>query len=233
MLLDRDRILRDFYRNLGTVSTGPFSPVTPQSHPGITPIPFDMEGAKRLFAQAGWRDRDGDGILENPEGEPFEFEFTYPQGSSSSPRIAKYVKDQCATVGIRMTERVVDRAVFFEALSTGDFDAITLAQSLGFPESDPHPAWHSDSIRDGANISRWQDNIADTLIERGRRTMDATERAVLWHELHRMIHEAQPFTFLVDRAELMLVSKDLRGADPSAAGLDLRNAFLAKPRAGR
>jgi len=222
MLLDRGRILRDFYRGLGSVSTGPFSPVTAQADPSISPHPYDLDGARALLAEAGWRDRDGDGFLENPEGVPFSFEFSYPRGSSSSPKVAAYLRDQCARVGIRMTERVLDFAVFIEARQAGDFDAITLAQGVGFPESDPYSAWHSESE---GNFTGW--TVADALIERGRRTMDEQSRMLIWHELHRAIHEAQPCTFLIDRAQLRLISDALLGVRTTAVGLDLSGAFFA------
>lgn len=226
MLLDRGRILRDFYRGNGGVSTGPFSPVTPQSDPSIVPTPFDMEGARALLDEAGWIDRDGDGVREDPEGRPFVFEFTYPRGSSTSPKIARYLKDQCARVGIVMEERVLDFSVFLEARRTGDFDAMTLAQGIGFPESDPYQQWHSDSIDGGANFARWSSERADALIEHGRRTLDREARMAIWHELHGVIQEEQPCTFLIDRAQLRLVSDAVRGVRASATGLDLRAASL-------
>ncbi|MEQ9616965.1 MAG: ABC transporter substrate-binding protein [Phycisphaerales bacterium] len=222
LLLDRDRVLRDFYNDLGTVSTGPFSPVTPQSDGTITPHPFDVDGAMVLLAQAGWQDRDGDGYLENDEGVPFTFEFTYPRGSSSSPKIASYLKDQCASVGIRMEERVLDFAVFLEARDSGDFDALTLAQGVGFPETDPQPSWHSESE---GNFTGFSSERADELIERGRRELDDENRMAIWHELHRVIHEEQPCTFLIDRAELRFVAPGYPGIRATATGLDFSRPF--------
>ncbi len=230
MLLDRGHIAQVFYRGTGFVSAGPFSSVTPQGSPAILPHPHSPGDAIDLLAQAGWQDRDGDGTLEDPEGRPFVFEFTYPQGSSTSPKIAGALKDACASVGIRMEERVLDFAVFLEARASGDFDALTLAQGVGFPETDPYPQWHSGSIETGGNFVGWSDRAADELIERGRRTLDEGERMEIWHELRTVIHESQPFTFLVDRTQLRAISDLVDGVRATATGLDLRRATVTGER---
>jgi len=132
-----------------------------------------------------------------------------------------------------MEERVLDFSVFLEARRTGDFDALSLAQGVGFPETDPYPQWHSDSIDGGGNFVRWSNARADELIERGRRALDRGARMDTWHELHRVIQESQPFTFLVDRAQLRLVSERMEGVRAGVTGLDLRGAWIDTPDAER
>ncbi|MBQ4106326.1 MAG: hypothetical protein IJC73_01950 [Lentisphaeria bacterium] len=72
MLVDREKILRDIYCGLGLVATGPFFPGSPYADPAIKPWPFDVAAARKLLAEAGWRDTDQDGILDR-NGEKFSF----------------------------------------------------------------------------------------------------------------------------------------------------------------
>jgi peptide/nickel transport system substrate-binding protein len=48
---------------------------------------------------------------------------------------------------------------------------------------------------------------ADSIIEQARRTLDETRRNELYHKLHRILHEEQPYTFLFTQPTLRLVDK--------------------------
>lgn len=230
-LLDRGRILRDFYYGYGEIATGPYPPKSPMNNPDIKPWPYDMDRAKELLAEAGWIDRDDDGVLENENDEEFEFEFTRAQGGTVSPKVAKYLKDQCAKVGIRMTENVVDWSVYGDVQDERDFDAITMMWSHSLPESDPFQLWHSDSIKNrGDNYIQFSSPEADRLIEAGRRELDDEKRMAIWHQLHTLLHEEQPYTFDINAPWFRFISRDVSNVHPYASGLDKTEMYFAMPR---
>lgn len=230
MLLDRERISRDFYEGLATVSTGPFSPATPQANPDIKPMEYNVEKAKQLLTEAGWIDRNNDGFLTNERGDRFTFKFTYSTGSSLAPRVGKYLADQCARVGILCEMEIVEWAILIERMDTRDFDAITLAWSWSSPESDPRQIWHSDSIRNqGDNFVQYSNPKADDLIDRARKTIDYDERQELWQELHAVLHEDQPYTFLLNTPWIRFVGKDVGNFRPYPVGIDKFSMFKMNP----
>lgn len=197
MMIDRDRIRRDISKNLVRPATGPFLSSTPQSNPEIEPWPHDPDAGLALLAEAGWEDRDGDGMLEDEDGNPFTFEFTFSNGSDSTLQMANFMKADFARYGIDMQLRTIDWSVLVDILNRRDFDAITFAWSASAPESDPYQIWHSDNIENqGDNFIQWNSPEADTLIEKGRQTLDFDERMKVWHELHSVYHEEQPYTFM-------------------------------------
>lgn len=229
-LLDRERILRDFYYGYGKIATSPFPPGSPMNDPTVKPWPYDLDKARELLKEAGWIDRDGDGILENEKGEKFEFEYTRAQGGTVSPKIAKYLKDQCAKVGIRMTERVVDWSIYADILDNRDFDAITMMWSQSLPESDPYQLWHSASIKNrGDNFVQYSNPEVDKLIEEGRRELDDDKRMEIWHKLHRVLHEDQPYTFDVNAPWFRFVRKTVSNVHPYPIGLDKAEMYFAMP----
>ena len=226
-LIDRERILRDIDRGLGAVATGPFNPATPQADPAIKPWPYDPGRADRLLAEAGWVDRNRDGVLENAAREDFRFELIYAVGSESMERMARYVKDQCAAAGIRCVLDKRDWATVQPILKARNFDAITFSLVPSVPEADPNQLWHSSQIDSGGdNWVQWRTPDADRLIEAGRREVDDGARMEIWHQLHRVIHDEQPYTFLVDLPWLRFVNRRVENVHPYPKGLEIREMFI-------
>lgn len=206
MLLDRDLINREFFEDTGRVATGPFYRVTAQSNPAIEPWPYDIAGAAQLLEEAGWTLKPGQAVRTNADGRSAEFEFTFAQGSEVTERLANYLKDQCARVGVRMTVRRMDWSVFMTTVDDRDYDAMTMGWSPSSPESDPAQIWHSRYIEnEGDNFVQWKNAEADRLIETGRTTLDKDARMQIWHQLHSILHDEQPYTFLLERPWIRLV----------------------------
>src|SRR5690606_26918171 len=77
MGIDRETLARGMFAGVGEAALSPISTPLREHSPDVKPIPYDPAGARALLEQAGWRDRDGDGILER-NGRPLriEVEFT-------------------------------------------------------------------------------------------------------------------------------------------------------------
>ncbi|MEY3141923.1 MAG: hypothetical protein RLY21_416 [Planctomycetota bacterium] len=226
MLLDRDKMIRDIWDGIGIVAKGPMNPESPASDPSVKPLPFDPEQAKALLAEAGWKDRDGDGILENDKGDKFKFEYTYASSGEIAERLARFVKDSYEKAGIMVSTRPVDWSRYQELLKLRDFDAITMGWGANAPESDPRQIWHSESTREGGdNFVQWKNSEADRLIEKGRRTMDEAERMQVWRELEAVIADEQPYTFVRVSPWLRFVKRDFGNVQTYRTGLEPQEFF--------
>lgn len=232
MLLDREKMIRDIFDGIGTVAKGPFNPESPASDPSLSPLPFDLEAAVALLKQAGWEDRNKDGIVENLNGEKFEFEFTYATGGEIIERIVRFMGDSFKKAGIVMTTRPIDWSRFQDILKSRDFDALTMAWSASAPESDPKQIYHSQSIAKGMdNFTQWSSTAADDLIEKGRRTMDEQTRMLIWHELEAVIAQEQPYTFIRVSPWLRFIKRDFGNVRMYKTGLSPEEFFFAGPNA--
>jgi peptide/nickel transport system substrate-binding protein len=228
MLIDRDRVIRDIGKGLVRPATGPFLSSTPQANPDIEPWPYDRDRALALLREAGWRDRDGDGVLEDERGRPFRFEITFGQGSESTLQMVTFLQQSLAESGIRMDLRPIDWSVLQSTLNARDFDAITFAWSASSPESDPEQIWHSKSIENqGDNFIQWSSPEADRWIEEGRRLLDNAERMRAWHRLHEVFHEEQPYTFIYEMPWLRFTTKRSKNLQEYASGLEYHEFWVA------
>ena len=220
MLVDRQRLADEIYYGHAGVASGPFAPTGPQADPDIEPWPYDPQAALSLLAEAGWEDRDGDGVLEDASGRQFRFGLMYPGGSDTSEKIALFLKDSFAAGKILMQPDRQDWPVLVDRLNKSDFEAATLGWSSS-PETDPYQIFSSTQAKTGGdNRTGYRSDRLDAAIEDARTTIDAGERYPKWHEVHRILHEDQPYTFLLNRKALRLFNDRIKNVEETKLGLN-------------
>jgi peptide/nickel transport system substrate-binding protein len=219
MLMDRDRICKEIMRGYVTPISGPFYPLSKQINPDVKPLPFDVDGAKALLKEAGFKD-DGSGILKEPDGSPFQFKLTYPSGVPSYDEVALFLKDAFAKAGITLIPDSLDWSVFGERLKDRNFEAISLAWTTGI-EDDIYQIFDSSQIADqGDNFVSYKNPDLDKLIEQARATVDPAVRMPLWKECHRIIADDQPYTFLFSRKSMTILDSRFKNVKVIPIGLN-------------
>ncbi len=226
MLVDRARIAEEFYKGLATVAVGPFPKNSWMNDPAVEPMPFDPAHAASLLDEAGWTTRNAEGVRTNAQGRALDIELAIPQGSRLAEFVALMLKDEAAKVGVRIRITTADMAAIAAMERAGDFDGAVVAWSHGLPENEPRQSWHSSSISDGDNFCHFSNPMADKIIELGEQALDTNARMELWHRLHRMLHDDQPCTFLVNPAWVRLVSPRVASAPRDFYGFDYAGVAL-------
>lgn len=219
LAVDRQEIIDGIRLGLGRESTGPFVPDSWAYYPEVQPLPYDPKEAKRLLAEAGWRDSDGDGWLDKDE-RIFELTLLTNQGNEERRMIAELVQRHWAQLGIAAKIRIVEWAAFLsEFIDKKRFEAFILGWSLS-RDPDLYDIWHSSKTRPGEfNFIQYKNPEADRLIEEGRRTFDQERRKEIYHRLHRIIYEDQPCTFLYVPDALPIVHARFQGIKPAPIGI--------------
>ena len=226
-LIDREKLLAKINFGLGRVVEGPFFPGAEQYAKDLPSIPHDPSAAKALLTEAGWRDSDGDGILDR-EGLPFVFTFLYPASSKFAERVAPILKEDFKNNGIVMTIERLEWAAFLGRIEKKDFDVVTLGWSTSF-ETDPYQIWHSSQaqIERGSNFISFENEEADRLIEAARVEFNEERRNALYTKFQKILHEEQPYTFLFASDSLVAVARRFGNVVVHRAGLDPREWTVA------
>ncbi len=204
-LIDREKILEKLRYGLGTVVTGNFYVNSPEYDKEIKPYEYNPEKARELLRESGWKDSNGDGILDK-DGKNFEFEFLITSGSDFAEKFATIIKEDFAGQGIIVEIKQLEWAVFIKNLNERNFDATTLGWSMDV-ESDPYQVWHSSQVEEGSNFVGFKHERADELILLIRETLDKEKRIEYCHEFHEIIHEEQPYTFMFCNESLVALDK--------------------------
>jgi peptide/nickel transport system substrate-binding protein len=221
MLLDRERVCNEVYLGYASVATGPFEPGSEQADPSIKPWPYNPDAAKALLAQAGFADRDGDGVIDGPDRKPLRFKLTYPTSSTLYERAVFLMKDGLARAGIAMEPDPQDWPLVQKRLTNRDFDAITLRWGGGSVEGDITQMFHSSQIGDnGDNFMSYVNPELDKTIDEAKSTVDPAKRMPLWHKCHRILYEDQPYTFLTNQKYLYFFDKRIKNVKTAKLGLN-------------
>lgn len=205
MLINREEMSREIMAGLATPTSGPFHPSGDQADADIEPYPYDPPAAKALLAEAGWLDRNGDGVLEDAAGNEFRFKFTYSNSSPTTEAMMLYIRDAFKRAGIVLEPDGLEWTIMLQRIISREFDSMILGWG-GSIEGDPRQMFHSEMIEDGGdNYIAHRDPKLDAAIDLARVTVDDQERQQLWHEVHRLLHEQQPYTFLFTRKDAVFI----------------------------
>jgi peptide/nickel transport system substrate-binding protein len=206
MLFDRNTVNKELYSGQAKIVTGPFYVNSWAYDASIEPLPYDPAEAKRLLDEAGWIDSDNDGIRDQ-DGIKFEFEFYSISGNKTAMRFAELLQEACAKAGITVNIRPFEGTTFFDKMFKGEYDAGVLAWVL---DNDPDifDTFHSSQVPPiGLNHTFYSNEEVDRLLERGRVELDRTKRKEIYHRVHRLIHDDQPYTFLNSVPEKRPINK--------------------------
>ncbi len=223
---NRESVAKNIGMGYSKVITGPFYLKGKQNDPNVKPWSYDPEYAKKLLDEAGWIDSNGDGVREK-NGIKFQFKLSYPSGNETAERIVKTFKDDLIRVGIDVIPDPVEWSIFLDRLHKRDFDA-AMSGWGGTIESDPYQLFHSSQINGGSNYFGFSNKEADQLIEEARGTLDPDKRYELYHHIHRILHEEQPYTFLTSRPTFVFIDKRFENVKIHALGLDILEWYVPK-----
>ncbi len=219
-LTDVSRVIKDVMLDYAEPAVSPFSKASKQHDAALQPYQADLDKAKALLKEVGYQDKNGDGVLEDKAGQPFEFKLTYFQANEDTKRMVLLLKDLYARAGVRMIPTPQEWPVMLENLDKKDFDAITLGWTSGI-ETDLYQIFHSSqAISKGDNYVSYKNPALDKLIDDARRTVDEGKRMPLWQQAERILYEDQPYTFLMRRKSLLFVDKRIHNLQMTKLGLN-------------
>ncbi|WP_421902822.1 peptide-binding protein [Maridesulfovibrio sp.] len=218
--IDKEEIVKGVLLGQGYPAMGPYKPGTWVYNDKLKPYGYKPEKAKELLKEAGWLDTDGDGILDR-EGKPFSFTLITNQGNSLRIKSATIIQNRLKGIGIDVKIRTVEWAAFIkEFIDKGRFDATILGWNI-LQDPDIYSVWHSSkAVPGGLNFTKYKNSELDELLDRGRSTLDQSERKVIYDRIQEIMHEEQPYCFLYVPMALPIFSSRIKGLKVEPAGLD-------------
>ncbi len=83
---------------------------------------YDPAKAKQILAQAGYKDVNGDGFLEAPDGSKIDLKITCPSGWTDWMAAIQIIAKNAGAIGIKVTPEYPDYGGWLDALLKGTLD---------------------------------------------------------------------------------------------------------------
>ncbi len=215
----------------GTPCTGPFPPESWAYNPSVKDPAYDPELARKLLKEAGWSIGNR-GLLEK-EGVPFEFTVITNQGNDARLKTAQIIQSGLKRIGISMNIKVLEwQAMLHEFIDKKRFEAVIMGWGLS-RDPDMFDIWHSSKTKEGEfNFISYRNDEVDRLLIEGRRTFDLQKRTDIYHRIHAILAEEQPYAFLYVPDALPVLHKRFRGVEKAPIGIwhDFIHWFVPKNR---
>jgi peptide/nickel transport system substrate-binding protein len=114
--IDRDELLQIVGLGQGTSGTAGYPhPESFHRCDGNTQL-YDPETGKQLFSKLGYKDRDGDGFREDPNGKPIDWDIVAEASQPLYIRAAEIIVDQLKQVGLKTHVKTLERGAFTELI---------------------------------------------------------------------------------------------------------------------
>jgi peptide/nickel transport system substrate-binding protein len=193
------------------------SPLKKEYNATLPAIPFDIEKAKALLDEAGWKDSNGDGVREKIiDGHSTElaFDLNYLAAGGDWKNMALLTAEQMQKAGASVTPVPLELKIFIQRGQQHDFDMMMGSWSTSCLPEDFTQLWHTSSWRgNGANYSGFGNSGSDRLIDSIKVTLDETKRMAMIQRFQEMIYNDQPYIFLYASLRRLILHKRFGGCE--------------------
>ncbi len=193
--------------------------------PGVKALPYDPKQGRALLEEAGFKDSDGDGVLER-DGLPLRFRFILPGTSVRLGKLVPLLQESYKQMGVDLVPEVVEGAVLGARMAKRDFEVVSRVWTEFDVEQDQYQVFHSSQIDGGSNFTGYASPEVDAMLEKIRAEPDADKRLQLERALHRKLYEDQPYLFMTARQTLDAAKMRVHGIIPSLVWYDLRRVWV-------
>jgi peptide/nickel transport system substrate-binding protein len=216
--INKGEIIKGVLQGLGSPATGPFHPDSWAYNKEVRDLEYDPEKALALLKEAGW-ERGDDSILRK-DGKPFRFTLLTNQGNNERLKTAQIIRERLRALGIAMELKPLEWQAFLDqVVDRQEFEAVILGWSLD-REPDLYDLWHSSKNNPGEfNYISYRNEEVDRLLIEGRQTCDQNKRLEIYHRVHELITEDQPYTFLYVPDALPILHKRYKGVEETPIGI--------------
>lgn len=207
--IDSGAIAKEFYDGIRKPANSPIPPIFDVYNKDQEGFTYDPEKAKKLLDEAGFKDTNGDGFVEDPNGEEFQLGLASMSGGETAEPIAQYYLQSWKEIGINIElvdGRLMEFNTFYDRLDKDDpaIDVFAAAQGVG---GDPNPT-DQFGRTGGFNDTRWTNEENDKLLEdiASDKSFDEEFRKETFKKWQALIFEEAPVIPTIYRYGLISVN---------------------------
>jgi peptide/nickel transport system substrate-binding protein len=232
--INRQGIVDGLIFGRGTVLNAPFPPTSwAFDASAVNNYPYEADTASAILDEAGYKDTDGDGFRERPNGEQLVLRLDFPSGNKvreqSAPIIAQNLKDVGLNIDLRSPR---DIGAYYDAVENDEegMDLFLAGWGLSTADPDPKGIWDTTTLW---NFPRWNDPHQQELIDAGVKSPEAFDqqyRKDIYNEWASYVNEQLPYTFLYAQNNIWAYNEKIQNVIEEGTGIsrDIHKWYLAE-----
>ena len=232
--IDRQTMLNNTFRGLGTPQDSPISVQSPYFLPpekGLKVYKYNPDKAKQLLLQAGFKYNDKNLLLDD-QGNEVRFALLTNAGNKIRESMGSQIKQDLSKIGIQVDFTPLAWNTFIDKLSnTLDWDACLIGLTGGLEPNDGANVWSPEGGLhmfnqkpqagqkpiEGREVTPWEIKINDLYIQ-GAQEFDEEKVKEIYWESQQLTQEYLPFIYLVNSYAMSAIRNRFQGIQFSALG---------------
>lgn len=152
---------------------------------------FDIAQANQILDDAGYKDTDGDGVREMPDGSrPLTFRLQWPNDIPEAPRVAELLGQSWGQIGVKVEPQAVDPDALTAACCPAfDFDIMIWGWSWGPDPNDPLGVMRTDQIASGSSETGYANPAYDALYDQQAVELDREKRRDIVFQMQKQVFD--------------------------------------------
>lgn len=208
MAINKQRILADIYLNMGEISSGPLTPSSWGYNAEVVPVSYNVDRARKILQEQGFGDSNRNRFVDK-DGRDFSVRLITNSENPDRVAILRYIAEDLRQIGVRVIPQTLGADAFIDALIQKQFDGFIMGWSMS-DKIDPAVFWSSQGRY---NLISYDNVLVDSLIDAGVSLLNRKRAQEVWGEFQRVVHEDQPYAFLVVPNRIAAVYKRVKGID--------------------
>ncbi len=221
--IDKQKIIEIVNNKLGYPQNSAIGPAAGFFYnPNVPEYEYNLDKAKEIFKAAGFEDRNGDGIIEDPQGHPVEFSLYTNAGDRVD--IAAIIRQDLERLGMKVNFRVLEFNTLVSQLTANfQWEAVILGLTGGIEPHFGKNVWMSSGQlhmwypMQEKPATDWEKRIDEIFIQ-GVQELDENKRKDLYDEYQRIVAEELPVIYTVLSARLYAVRDKFGNLKPTNYG---------------
>lgn len=188
LAINRTDIVNDVLYGVGAPAKGIFIPQMKWSNKNLDVLPYDPAKARALLDEAGYKDTNGDGIVEK-DGKPLTMDIVTAQERPGLPPMTEAIGAYLKKIGIDAKVEVMANAASADRQNAGNYDLLMSPSNIAMI---PDPSYVIDtwySSNGASNIGKYRNATLDALIEDAKQTSDIPERYRKFNDIEAFVYD--------------------------------------------
>lgn len=217
--IERDAIAEHVMLNLARPTYSAFTPSSWVYNPDVPRYDYDLEKAKSMLEQAGWKA--GPGGVRQKDGKPLKLRVIYgPNTSKTAERVVTIAQQAWSDVGVEVEVVGMEWGTYLAQLRGEPFDW-DVNFGLWNSTIEPHwmnQIWREDSIP-SLNAGAYVNKRVEELFNLGVREFDREKRKAIYQEIQTILSTDAPYVFLTFNLSYVGINNRIGGIEPTPLGI--------------